>query len=215
MEGRHDIGKGGGQALLVKAGGSDGHHHVSQLPHGLAEFRCRRPHGAGHLAHARPFRLGRGRGQGEGVAGQGLHDPVMEVGGDVAAFDRARLDGPVQEPLLLLPAPLKAAGHRPGDRDLHEEEQGQAGQECGRDRRHGAATLGRHRGHAQVGLEQHRRPAGRAHAVVDLEQLVEGLLMGVLGLGEIGDVGQRGAAQEGGSLGGAEREALADERRVV
>jgi len=39
--------------------------------------------------------------------------------------------------------------------------------------------------------------------------------MGVLGLGEIGDVGQRGAAQEGGSLGGAEREALADERRVV
>src|SRR2546425_202003 len=77
------------------------------------------------------------------------------------------------------------------------------------------ATRARHGDHGQSALEHPRGPPVLPHAVVALEQLVEGLLMGVPGLGEIGDVGQRGAAQEGGSLGGAEREALADERRVV
>ena len=187
----------------------------AHVPHTLAQRVDGIVHHPRLLVVPAAARVGRQRRQTERHAGQVLHHAVVQVGGDPASLAVLRLDRSGQQPLAFLVAALQAAGERPRQRDLEEQQDQQPGDHRRRQRAEDPARGRVDRAEALVDLEQHLGAVGRADDGVRLQQLVLLALEAVLGLAQVAELGVRAARLEQLGLLLAQREALADEPRLV
>jgi len=157
----------------------------------------------------------RQRPQSEGHAGELLHGAVVEVGRDAPALLAGRLDRVGQQPLALAMAALQTARHRPGERQLEDEQDDQSAEQWRRESAHQPLGARADGAEALVDLEQDLGPVRSADRGVRLEQLSLLALVAVLGLGQVAELRLRPAGAEQPQLVGPETEAPADERGLV
>ena len=156
-----------------------------------------------------------GRGHLKGVAGQLLDDAVVEACRDRPPLLVGGVQRPLQQLLAVALGVSDPARHPPRQRDLQRCQQQQRGDSDRGEPAHQAAAVAGDRARAQVLLEQHRRAVLRAQAQVDRGEIALAALVGVLGLRQVGHLGGGRAATQRGQLVSAEREAAADQQRLV
>lgn len=180
-----------GQPSLTEVAGVQLGEHVAQLRHVLEE----EPVGLAEQLTGRVRRgveAGRDGRQGEPDPGEVLDDAVVQLRRDAVTLELGRREGVLHHQLALGQAAVHPPRQRQGEGE-HRQREDQQGREDERDEFVQQGPLGfvdAH--HRPVGLDHHGQSLRRRRGGVHLEELAFGDLQRVLGLVEVGDLGDLG-----------------------